>query len=233
MLPIEPDNGTVTLINVFDPQPGHFDDVLELLRRAADAIQSAPGLIGTAVHVSDDRSRVINYAQWDSSEHLWAAVREPSFTSITHPILEMATARPNTYTVDVVRGPRSSELAKEFEATYRRMLEIVASGLTEDLPAVLDPERYQEECVGVTPGWVDYQGAVASLKGFLPSVPGLEIEVVSSAVDLEQRRLIAVCRSTVTGVEARPTFGSVDVVTFGADGRIVRRWQLSIPAQAG
>jgi hypothetical protein len=44
----------------------------------------------------------------------------------------------------------------ENEQIYRRFAEILTGNL-DLLPEVVDVERYREECVGVTQGWVAYR----------------------------------------------------------------------------
>ncbi|HEV7650128.1 MAG TPA: antibiotic biosynthesis monooxygenase [Actinophytocola sp.] len=56
-----------TLINVFVVQPDRQRRLVELLVRATeDVISHQPGFIAANIHASEDGTRVVNYAQWES-----------------------------------------------------------------------------------------------------------------------------------------------------------------------
>jgi quinol monooxygenase YgiN len=56
----------VTLINVFETEPGQQQALIESWIRFVETVKDEPGLIATALHRSTDGARVINYAQWSS-----------------------------------------------------------------------------------------------------------------------------------------------------------------------
>ncbi len=67
----------VTLINTFTVDPSRADELLELLKKAtAERMRDLPGFISANLHVSLDRRRVANYAQWRSREDFDAMQRD-------------------------------------------------------------------------------------------------------------------------------------------------------------
>lgn len=66
---IEQNSRYATLINVFTVEPDRAPQLAELLSRATDEVmQHLPGFRSASIHLSSDRTRVVNYAQWDSAE---------------------------------------------------------------------------------------------------------------------------------------------------------------------
>ena len=60
-------DGYVVLINTFAVDPSKVDALLECLARATeDVMQHLPGFISANFHISLDRTKVLNYAQWRS-----------------------------------------------------------------------------------------------------------------------------------------------------------------------
>ena len=58
-----------TLINVFTVEPDRAAELAALLVAAtAEVMQHLPGFRSANIHLSTDRTRVLNYAQWDSAE---------------------------------------------------------------------------------------------------------------------------------------------------------------------
>lgn len=58
-----------TLINVFTVRPDRQHTLVDLLTRATDEVmQHVPGFVSASVHASDDGTRVVNYAQWQSAD---------------------------------------------------------------------------------------------------------------------------------------------------------------------
>jgi heme-degrading monooxygenase HmoA len=58
-----------TLINVFTVDPDNAEELAGILTSATeDVMQHQPGFRSANIHLSADRSRVVNYAQWDSAE---------------------------------------------------------------------------------------------------------------------------------------------------------------------
>lgn len=58
-----------TLINVFTVEPEHAEELAALLSGATEEVmQHIPGFISANIHLSSDRTRVVNYAQWESPQ---------------------------------------------------------------------------------------------------------------------------------------------------------------------
>jgi quinol monooxygenase YgiN len=72
-----------TFINTFRCDPSHQDEVVRINVDIVDKVASTfPGFIAAAVHRSTDGTRVFNYLQWESAEHLAAMQRSSEFQEI-------------------------------------------------------------------------------------------------------------------------------------------------------
>ena len=78
MTTLDPSNDYVTLINTFHVQPERADRLAELLHHASEVMSNVPGFISANLHVSEDKTRVVNYAQWRSKSDLEAMYRNPA-----------------------------------------------------------------------------------------------------------------------------------------------------------
>jgi len=75
--------GYATFINTFGCEPSDQDEVVRINVDIVDQVASTfPGFISATVHRSTDGTRVINYLQWESAEHLAAMQRSPEFHAI-------------------------------------------------------------------------------------------------------------------------------------------------------
>lgn len=63
---ISQEGNLVTLINVFDTTPEQQQALIDQWIRFTEEVRKEPGYIGTALHRSQDGTRVVNYAQWRS-----------------------------------------------------------------------------------------------------------------------------------------------------------------------
>jgi heme-degrading monooxygenase HmoA len=62
---------------------GNQDQVVQINVDIVDQVASRfPGFISASVHRSTDGTRVFNYLQWESAEHLAAMQRSPEFQAI-------------------------------------------------------------------------------------------------------------------------------------------------------
>ena len=121
------------------------------------------------------------------------------------------------------------------ETVYRRFIELLSSGRMDEMAEVVDLERYRENCVGVTPGWVDWRDALQSygqhIYAALPDIR-LDIEEVATAGDLAVARGSATATHTGAPLLGVPPSGRpvryelCDMVRVGDDGRISWRWLL-------
>jgi quinol monooxygenase YgiN len=72
-----------TFINTFRCQPSDQDEVVQINVDIVDQVASTfPGFISASVHRSTDGTRVFNYLQWESAEHLATMQRSPEFQAI-------------------------------------------------------------------------------------------------------------------------------------------------------
>ena len=75
--------GYATFINTFRCTPSNQDEVVRLNVEIVDRVASTfPGFISASVHRSTDGTRVFNYLQWESAEHLSAMQRSSEFQTI-------------------------------------------------------------------------------------------------------------------------------------------------------
>jgi heme-degrading monooxygenase HmoA len=98
-----------TLINVFTVEPEKAADLAELLTSATEKVmQHQPGFRSANIHLSTDRTRVMNYAQWDSAEAYQAMLSDS--TAREHMAAAAALAisfDPHIYTVASVHERQS------------------------------------------------------------------------------------------------------------------------------
>jgi quinol monooxygenase YgiN len=100
MSTISTDRELVTLINVFEVDPEHQDELVRVLVEATEAVMSKlPGYISANIHRSLDGSRVANYAQWESREAFEAMLRRPEARQHMDVATRLATATPVLYDV--------------------------------------------------------------------------------------------------------------------------------------
>jgi quinol monooxygenase YgiN len=75
--------GYATFINTFRCEPSSQDEVVRINIDIVDQVAATfPGFISASVHRSTDGTRVFNYLQWESAEHLAAMQRSPEFQAI-------------------------------------------------------------------------------------------------------------------------------------------------------
>ena len=86
---VTPGTAQVALINVFTVDPRRQTELVDALDRATVQIfATVPGFVSANLHVSLDRTRVVNYAQWASAEQYEAAMALP----VMHEHLSEATS---------------------------------------------------------------------------------------------------------------------------------------------
>jgi|SRR6516225_2814852 ribosome-binding ATPase YchF (GTP1/OBG family) len=69
MITITQSGDVVTLINVFTCDPENQQALIDAWTRATEeTLGKLPGIISAALHKSKDGTRVVNYAQWKTSE---------------------------------------------------------------------------------------------------------------------------------------------------------------------
>ena len=95
-----------TLINVFTVEPARADALAALLDEATERVmRHVPGFISANIHVSTDRTRVVNYAQWETEESFQVMLADE--TAREHMGRAAALSEgfdPHLYTVESVHG---------------------------------------------------------------------------------------------------------------------------------
>ncbi|MGH2874292.1 MAG: putative quinol monooxygenase [Solirubrobacteraceae bacterium] len=77
------DASYATFINTFRCDPSRQDEVVNINIDIIEQVACKyPGFISAIVHRSIDGTRVFNYLQWESAEHLAAMQRSPEFQAI-------------------------------------------------------------------------------------------------------------------------------------------------------
>jgi hypothetical protein len=80
---IRPNTGYSTFINTFRCQPANQPEVVEINVDIVEQVaKTFPGFISASVHRSIDGTRVINYLQWETPEHLAAMQHSAQFQAI-------------------------------------------------------------------------------------------------------------------------------------------------------
>ena len=77
MTTLDPSDGYLILINTFEVSPENADKLVDVLHEASGPIGKMQGFISANLHVSADKTRVVNYAQWRSRADLDAFLKNP------------------------------------------------------------------------------------------------------------------------------------------------------------
>ena len=95
-----------TLINVFTVEPDRADELATVLTAATEAVmQHVQGFRSANIHVSTDRTRVVNYAQWDSAEAYRSMFSDPAAREHMAIAADIADGfDPHLYTVESVHA---------------------------------------------------------------------------------------------------------------------------------
>ena len=106
MTTIEPHGPYTTLINVFTVDPTNAARLAKMLDDATEQVmRHVPGFVTANIHVSTDRTRVVNYAQWESAEAYMAMLSDPGNREHMAPAAALAEGfDPHLYTVESVHG---------------------------------------------------------------------------------------------------------------------------------
>ena len=90
----------VTLINVFTVDPARQQELVDVLDAATvEQISQVAGFVSANIHASLDGTKVTNYAQWESWEHLEAMQADPASRAHMQAAAAIATFEPALYTV--------------------------------------------------------------------------------------------------------------------------------------
>lgn len=109
MTTIEQSSPYVTFINVFYVEPEHAQELADLLTQASDTVmRHLPGFRSANIHLSTDGTRVVNYAQWDSTEAYQSMMDDPTAREHMAKAAELTTSfDPHFYTVESVHDHAS------------------------------------------------------------------------------------------------------------------------------
>ena len=80
---LDPDARYATIIDAYFVAPERTTELLDLLLHAtAKILRYLPGFVSANLHVSFDRTRVVNYSQWSSRDAILAARSNPSVAAL-------------------------------------------------------------------------------------------------------------------------------------------------------
>jgi heme-degrading monooxygenase HmoA len=102
--------GYATFINTFRCRPQDQEEVVRINVDIVDQVASrSPGFISASVHRSTDGTRVFNYLQWETAEHLAAMQRSSAFQAIGRRFAGLIEFEPHECEVaHVAARPRSA-----------------------------------------------------------------------------------------------------------------------------
>lgn len=78
MTTLNPSDGYLILINTFEVSPDNADKLVGVLHEASGPIGKMQGFVSANLHVSADKTRVVNYAQWRTRADFDAMQRDPA-----------------------------------------------------------------------------------------------------------------------------------------------------------
>jgi quinol monooxygenase YgiN len=94
----------VTFINTFRCDPHDQAEVVQINVDIVDQVASrSSGFVSASVHRSTDGTRVINYLQWESAEHLAAMQRSAEFQAIGRQFAGLIEFDPHRFEVVHIR----------------------------------------------------------------------------------------------------------------------------------
>ncbi len=91
---ITTDQEVMTMINVFTVDPGHQQELIDVLAEATTVMVELPGFISANLHRSTDRRRVVNYVQWRSKDDYDAMQANPRAVTHMRQAAQLATFDP-------------------------------------------------------------------------------------------------------------------------------------------
>jgi hypothetical protein len=93
MTKLIPNNGQITLINTYAVKPERAEELIEFPSRATqETLPYIPGFISANLHLSFDRSKIVNYAQWIDAEATAVARQDPKVAELMRGSSKMRTA---------------------------------------------------------------------------------------------------------------------------------------------
>jgi len=131
-------------------------------------------------------------------------------------------------------GRLASMSGEENKRNYARYIEILNAHDFDALPEVVDPGRYKEIPVGLTPGWVNLEDAITAFKRVPTGIPDLHARIDDMAAEDDKVYACLTSDGDQHGALLRraPTGCSYEVNVFDwarfEEGRIVERIQQSV-----
>ncbi len=88
---LDPAAGYVTIINTYAVAPERAEELLDALTQAtAETLRYVPGFVSANLHLSLDRTTVVNYAQWRTREAITGAAADPKVAQAIRDIAQIA-----------------------------------------------------------------------------------------------------------------------------------------------
>ena len=106
-------NDRQTVITTFHTSPGQCDDLFDVLSAAYEEfIRHQPGFVGAGLHVNDARTRLANYAQWESRDAFLAMLRSEEMRDRSRTLMQHCRSfEPVLYDVAAVVFPDKTDEA--------------------------------------------------------------------------------------------------------------------------
>ena len=102
---MEEKDGPILIINTFTVKPEEAEQFLQAWAADAQVMKRQPGFISAQLHRGIAGSCVfVNYAVWESPEHLKQAYNNPEFQSLTTQYPSSVTASPHLFRKVAVPG---------------------------------------------------------------------------------------------------------------------------------
>ncbi len=124
-----------------------------------------------------------------------------------------------------------SKATESHRALFTRFITLLNEQRLEDLPEVVDPQRYHEQCVGYAPGWMNLEEAKQNIRKVYQGIPDLHARIETMIAEGDT----VTARMTITGTHRGSLFGAPATGRFFQvngfdtvqieDGKIVRRIQ--------
>lgn len=89
---LDPADAYMVLINTFTVEPDKAEALLAELSNATTLIRQRPGFVSANLHISEDRTRVANYAQWRTRADFDAFIGDPKSKAHLKQSADLATS---------------------------------------------------------------------------------------------------------------------------------------------
>lgn len=234
---ISPEQAVFTLVNVFTVEVDKQQKLVDTLTETTATItRHIPGFVSSSIHKSMDGKRVVNYGQWNNKAAFETMMQNVEMQVAIAKAVQLAQPDGHFYTITTTFTTQgeSGEITHPL-AMYRLFQQYLFTGAVDRMHEVVDLERYSENCVGFTPGWItgfnvafdQYTANVASAMSNVKVTEENVVEGVDSVVI--RSRIEATHVGLLLGIPAtgkRFTYESTDMLRVH-HGRIVWRWLLS------